>query len=74
MKAPAFIIAAALACGSAAFAAETHDSGSAGSSAKESAHQLATSFKQAIHKLGSATRNALHRADAAVHRSGDHDS
>ena len=74
MKAPAFVIAAALACGSAAFAADTHDTGSAGSSAKESVHQLASGFRQAMHKLGSATRNMFHRADAAVHHSGDRNS
>jgi hypothetical protein len=72
MKAPALVLAAALACGSAAFAADTHDTGSAGSSAKETAHQLAGDFKLALHKLGAATRRVLHRADAAIHRSGDH--
>jgi len=74
MKAPALVIAAVLACGTAAFAADSHDAGSAGGSAKEGAHQLSTDFKQAMHKLGAATKHALQRADAAIHRSGDHKS
>ena len=74
MKAPALVVAAALALGGAAFAADSHDSGSAGSPAKESAHHLATGFKEAMHKLGEATRHALHRADAALHKGGDHNS
>jgi hypothetical protein len=72
MKASVFVLAAAMACGSAAFAADTHDTGSAGDSAKQTAHQLASNFKVALHKLGTATRHVLHRADAAIHRSGDH--
>ncbi|GAB3645408.1 hypothetical protein [Ramlibacter alkalitolerans] len=74
MKAPAILLAAALACGGAAFAADTHDNGAAGSSARQTAHQLAGDFKQAMHKLGAATRRVLHRADAAIHRSGKHDT
>lgn len=70
MKLPAFVMAAALACGSTAFAADTQDTGSAASSAKGTAHQLATDFKQAVHKLGDATRRVLHRADAAIHHNG----
>jgi hypothetical protein len=74
MKAPAFVIAAVLACGSTAFAAGNYDTGSAGSSAKGTAHQLATDFRQAMHKLGAATRHVLHRADSAIHHHGNTNS
>ena len=67
MKLQALVIAAALGCGGAAFAADTHDSGSAASSARATAQRVAGDFKQAVHKLGAATRHALHRADAAIH-------
>lgn len=68
MKLQALVMAAALGCGVAAFAADTHDSGStASSSARATAHRVASDFKQAVHKLGAATRHALHRADAAIH-------
>ncbi|MEJ8840233.1 hypothetical protein [Ramlibacter sp. AN1133] len=72
MKAHAFVLAAALACGSAACAAGTHDTAPAGTSASEGAHQLAADFRHAMHKLGAATRHALQRADAAIHRKGGH--
>ena len=74
MKLSAFVISLALACGSSAFAADTHDTGSATDSAKDTAHQLATDFKVALHKLGAATRHVLHRADEAVHRNGNSNS
>jgi hypothetical protein len=74
MRIPAFVIAAALACGTAFAADQTYDTGSASSSAKGTAHQLATDFKQAMHKLGTATRHVLHRADAALHHNGNGNS
>jgi hypothetical protein len=74
MKLQTLFVAALLACGSAVHAADTHDSGKAGATAKADAHQLATEVKGALHKLGAATRHLVHRADAAVHRSGDRNS
>ena len=74
MKLQTLFVAALLAAGTAVHAADSHDSGNAGGSAKADAHQLASDFKGALHKLGNATRHLLHRADAAVHRSGERGS
>jgi hypothetical protein len=66
-KIPALLVAAALGCGSAAFAADG-SYGSNASAAHPEAHRIATDLKGALHKIGSATKHAILRADAALHR------
>jgi hypothetical protein len=74
MKIPALLISLALGCSAAVFAADhTRDSAPSNSSAKASAHQLATDVKGAMHKLGAMTKHALHRADATLHRNAHRD-
>ena len=70
-------LAAVLAAGGSAFAANSDsspDTGAIASSGKATMHKLGADLKSVLHKVGNATRSVLHKADNAVHRTGHHDS